>query len=289
MNKMKKETVEQTVIKAAGNKAVFSEDKLRRSLIKAGAFPGVAEEILTALKDKIYPDIPTREIYDIAFELLRERARPVAARYHLKRAILELGPSGFPFEQFIGELFRHKGYAVQTNMTVSGFCVKHEVDVLATKLPETHYIECKYHQAGMYCDVKTALYIHARFKDILHKKTLTGAADASTGWLITNTRFSSDALQYGECAGLRLMAWDYPRGTGLKDLIDEAGLYPITCLTSLNHHEKSRLLHLGTVLCSDLVNRPVALSAAGIPVSKRNLVLEEAAALGGVLLQGNKG
>lgn len=278
---MVKEHIGQTVTKADGNKAVFSDEKLRRSLLKAGAAAGMAENIVDTIKGKLYPGITTREVYDLAFDLLREQSRPAAARYHLKRAILELGPSGFPFEQFIGELFRHKKFTVQFNLTVQGFCVKHEVDVLALKPPETHYIECKYHQAGIRCDVKTALYVHARSKDILHKKTVNGTADASTGWLITNTRFSSDAVQYGECAGLRLMSWDYPAGGSLKDMIDDAGLYPVTCLTTLSHQEKSRLLHLQAVLCKDLLNRPVSLNAAGIAEAKRKLVLEEAALLCG--------
>ncbi|WP_346318380.1 ATP cone domain-containing protein [Chitinophaga sp. YIM B06452] len=284
---MQNKTLIQNVIKNDGRKDPFSEDKLRRSLLKAGASRQEAAEIVDALRDKLYPDITTREIYDIAFDLLRERAFPAAARYHLKRAILELGPSGFPFEQFVGELFRHKGYAVQTNMIVSGFCVKHEVDVLATRQPETHYIECKYHQAGIPCDVKTSLYVHARFRDIVNKRNINGIKEAATGWLVTNTRLSADALQYGECAGLRLVSWDYPAGNGLKDMIDQAALYPITCLTTLSPQEKSRLLYVEAVLCSDLVNRPVSLSAAGIPAEKRQRVLEEATALCGVALHGD--
>ena len=284
---MKNETHVQNVTKAGGQKDPFSEEKLRRSLVKAGASRQEATDIVTALRSKLYPDITTREIYDLAFASLRGRSYPVAARYHLKRAILELGPSGFPFEQFVGELFRHQGYAVQTNMIVSGFCVKHEVDVLATRRPETHYIECKYHQAGIRCDVKTSLYVHARFRDIVNKQNINGTKENANGWLVTNTRFSTDALRYGECAGLRMLSWDYPAGKGLKDLIDQAALYPITCLTTLSHQEKSRLLHVQAVLCSDLISRPVSLGAAGIPPEKRKQVLEEAAALCGVPLPAN--
>ena len=117
---------------------------------------------------------------------------------------------------------------------------------------------------------------------------MNGTAGVLAGWLITNTRFSSDATQYGECAGLRLLSWDYPAGGGLKDLIDEAGLYPVTCLTTLSHQEKSRLLHLQAVLCRDLIDRPVSLSAAGIAEGKRKLVLEEAGLLSG-FNRGNAG
>ncbi|WP_341835665.1 restriction endonuclease [Chitinophaga pollutisoli] len=264
----------QYVRKSDGGLVAFSEKKLLRSLTRSGATAETAGGIITSLRHKIYPGITTREIYDQAFGMLKDITRPAAARYHLKRAILELGPSGFPFEQFIGELFRRQGYQVQTNRIVGGRCVKHEVDVLATAGDDLHFIECKYHQAGITCDVKIALYVHARFQDIAHASDMK-IAGKTVGWLITNTRFSSDALQFGKCAGLHLLSWDYPSGKGLKDIIDREQLYPVTCLTTLSHYEKSRLLHLNVVLCSDLLERPDVLKKAEVPQDKVGRVLEE--------------
>ena len=150
----------QYVRKSDGGLVAFSEKKLRRSLTRSGATDETADGIIASLRPRLYPGISTREIYDQAFGMLKDMMRPAAARYHLKRAILELGPSGFPFEQFIGELFRRRGYTVQTNQFITGHCVRHEVDVLATTAGEKNFIECKYHQAGIKCDVKVALYVH---------------------------------------------------------------------------------------------------------------------------------
>ncbi|MGE7774982.1 restriction endonuclease [Chitinophaga sp. NPDC101104] len=268
----------QYVRKSDGGLAAFSEKKLRRSLTRSGATDETADGIIASLRPRLYPGISTREIYDQAFGMLKDRMRPAAARYHLKRAILELGPSGFPFEQFIGELFRRRGYNVQTNQFVTGHCVRHEVDVMATTAGEKNFIECKYHQAGIKCDVKVALYVHARFQDIARSFEKTSPGNLH-GWLITNSRFSSDALQYSNCVGLQLLSWDHPSGKSLRDIIDQEQLYPVTCLTTLSHYEKSRLLHLGVVLCSDLLGRPGALNEAGVPPGKADRVLEEAGTL----------
>ena len=62
---------------------------------------------------------------------------------------MELGPSGFPFENFIGHIFRHDGYSTDVGVIMQGNCVTHEVDVLACKDDRCYIVECKYHnQAG---------------------------------------------------------------------------------------------------------------------------------------------
>jgi hypothetical protein len=42
-------------------------------------------------------------------------------------------------------------------------------------------------------------------------------------WIATNTRFSKDAVTYGNCAGLKLFSWDYPLKGGLKELVSLSG------------------------------------------------------------------
>jgi len=50
------------------------------------------------------------------------------------------------------------------------------------------------------------------------------------GWLVTNTRCTSDAIQYAECVGLRIMSWRYPATGSLEKMIEEKRLYPATIL-----------------------------------------------------------
>lgn len=260
------------IIKASGEKQTFSEAKLRRSLKRSGAgdetISNVAQEITSQLKE----GITTKEIYQQAFELLKQYSKPQAARYKLKQAINDLGPSGFPFELFIAELLKQEGYATKTGVIVEGHCVKHEIDVIAEK-DENHFmIECKFHNSqGIHCDVKIPLYIQSRFNDVALKwKELPGHKNKfHQAWLITNTRFTQDAIDYGTCIGINLISWDFPKKWSLRERISTLGLYPITCLISLTAHEKRILLAKNIVLCRQLCNTPSILSEIGIRNDQR--------------------
>lgn len=261
--------------KASGETAVFSEKKLDFSLQKAGASAEQRQDILEEIRQKIYDGITTKEIYRMAFGLLKGQSRHLAAKYHLKRAIMELGPSGFPFEKFIAEIFRYRNYQVTTGEIVAGKCVRHEIDVVANKNDTHLLIECKFHsQQGIFCDVKIPLYIHARFNDVMSVRDESDKG-VCQGWIVTNTRFSVDALQYGNCAGLRLMGWDYPATDSLKDRIDTLQLYPVTCLTALSESEKKSLLDNGHVLCSDIKAHPELLERLGMKKPRLEIVMQE--------------
>jgi hypothetical protein len=95
------------------------------------------------------------------------------------------------------------------------------------------------------------------------------------GGVVTNTRFSADAIRYGSCVGLALLSWDYPAGKGIKDLVDSLSLYPVTCLTTLTKTEKASLLAAGIVLCRQLHAGGQLLVKSGIPASCASAVLEE--------------
>ncbi|NLR63315.1 ATPase [Chitinophaga varians] len=267
------------VTKSDGTIVPFSVEKIRRSLKRSGAANETIEHIINELYKRLYPNISTRTIYKTAYDILKKSSRQVAGRYKLKRAIFELGPSGFPFEQYIAELFRQAGYSAITNRVMTGHCVTHEVDIYAVKDKKFCVIECKYHQLqGTHCDVKIPLYIQSRFKDIeWHmKETNDSQHQEYQGWLITNTRITPDATQYAACMGLNMLSWDYPADRGLKDVVDKTGLYPITCLSTLSRHEKYMLLEKGIVLCRSLTEKPDHLSGIGITGPRYFTVLTEA-------------
>lgn len=266
------------ITKANGKKSVFEPNKLFNSLIRSGADETQAHEIVDSIIPELYQGISTKKIYKKAFSLLKERSRFLAARYNLKNAIMMLGPSGYPFEKFIGELLKHQGFKVEVAKLVEGKCVKHEVDVIAERDDHHYMIECKYHnQPGTVSDVKIPLYIQSRFLDVAAQwKTLPGHNDKlHEGWVVTNTRFTLDAIQYGSCAGLKLIGWDYPLKGSLKDLIDSLGLYPITTLTSITQTEKKALLEMNLVLCHDLRNNIDTLIQIGIKAARIKTIKEE--------------
>jgi hypothetical protein len=263
------------VTKASGEIAPFSEEKLRNSLLRSGADLNNANAIISEIKPQLYPGISTKKIYQMTFKLLRNNARHFAARYHLKKAIMELGPSGFPFEKYIGEIFRNQNYTITIGSIEEGKCVKHEIDVIAKKENKKLLVECKYHnQPGIFSDVKIPLYIHSRFIDVTAEWTKKNPVqEIYEGWVVTNTKFSVDAIQYGTCAGLRLMGWDYPANASLKNLVDKFKLYPITCLTALTKSEKEFLLGKKVVLARELNEN--LLIEAGIKHTRFPVIMQE--------------
>ncbi len=255
------------IIKASGEKEQFDESKLIYSLRTARADQTLTRDIVDHIKQDLKDGMRTTDIYNHAFELLKRKNPPVAAEYSLKRALMQLGPSGFPFEKFIAEMLRAEGYTTSTGVIVQGECVEHEVDVVAEKSGERIMVEAKYHNSpDTKSDVKVALYVHARFEDI--KKRFDHSAQKNNtfnkAWLITNTSFTSQAIQYANCAGLALTGWNYPKGHTLQDLVQRTQSHPLTCLTTLSDNHKKELLQTGVVLCRDIVKDTSILTKMGM-------------------------
>jgi len=253
---MDKGNKEVYIIKANGEREFFDVNKLKDSLRRAGVEDNTVEEISSKIQSELVDGMKTTDIYKKAFSMLMKMEEKIsAAKYSVRRAILDLGPHGFPFEDFVGEIFRAKGYFVEVGKTVNGFCVMHEIDVVAQDKKELLMIEIKFHNnVGIKSDLKTALYVKARFDDLEKGGFFRGIAEnkEQKRILLTNTKFSSRAIQYGTCAGLTMIGWNYPQKGNLQDLIEETGLHPLTCLTSLTKKEKQDLLMRGIVLCRDL-------------------------------------
>ncbi len=269
------------VTKADGEQESFNPAKLEHSLQLSGASSTMRAKVLAHVMHELKPGMKTEDIYGRAFEMLRrEEVTPVAARYSIKRALFALGPSGFPFEQFLAEVFRGHGWKTQTGVTLNGRCAPHEVDVLAEKGGKRIGIEAKFHNdPGGKTDIKDALYVHARYQDL--RNTPEASSHVDEGWLVTNTRFTRNAIRYAQCSGLSLIGWDYPRGRNLLTLIEEARVHPLTCLTTLTETEKHRFLDQKIVLCKD-VSTTHLLQEFGVKPERIPGVVEEAKQLCGV-------
>lgn len=266
------------ITKSSGEKAKFSIDKLRASLHKTGADKETVNHIIAKVRDELYQGISTKEIYNRAFALLKKKKSYFASKYKLKKAIYELGPTGFPFEKFISALLEYSGYKTEVGKIVQGKCVKHEIDVIAHKNNETTVIECKFHsEQGLKCNVKIPLYINSRYLDVkTHWNTNPrNKSHLNTGWVVTNTRFTDDALQFGNCCGLYLLSWDYPKNDGLKDRIDRLGLYPITVSTLLTNREKQFLISRDVVLCKQLIHDKFFLDHLGVSEVRKKKIFDE--------------
>ncbi len=266
------------VVKGNGEKVTFDAEKIRQALSFSGADEDLIDKITAQVESRIYDGISTKKIYQIAFDLLKRDSYRNAGRYSLKKAIMELGPTGYPFEIFVGKIFESMGYEVETGVIVQGKCIQHEVDVIARKPGEMIMVECKFHSdSSTKSGVQVPLYIHSRYLDVKAAWEEQYGKDLRyRGGVVCNTRFSDDALQYAKCAGLVLISWDYPEDTGLKYWIDKTGLQPLTSLISLNKKEKQFLLGKGIVLCSQLKDNKELLNEMGITDFQIRKVLLEA-------------
>ena len=270
-----------TITKADGSVEFFKVEKLRRSLRRAGASPDEVYTIVRELEPILYDGIKTQEIYRHAFTLLRENKPPAAARYSLRRALFGLGPTGFPFEVFLARLFETEGYHTKTGITLEGHCATHEIDIAAYKADHSFIGEAKFHaRPGIKSDLQVAMYSYARLLDLQKRKICAeDICGISEFWLITNTKFTSAAERYGNCMGLQLLSWDYPRHNNLHDRIQRAGVYPISVLSSISSAQAATLIAHDIILCRDLVARPSVLRTLHLSNKAHERIMQEATAL----------
>lgn len=264
--------------KASGDMEAFAPDKLLHSLRSAGADEDMAQEILADIEKWLVNGVTTKKIYSRALSQLGHHRKTAASRYRIKDALMQLGNSGYPFEIFMGEIFSKQGYTVETGIVVQGLSITHEMDVIATGKKSQHLVECKYSQfQGSHVSIQVPLYVHSRVQDIinLRQKMPEYANHTFTGWVATNTRFSSDSMNYASFYGLNLISWDYPLGQGIKDLIDTTKTLPITILSTLHPQDAKRLIAQNIVTCSELHAHPEALESLSLSTKKRNLILRE--------------
>lgn len=262
------------VVKANGGREPFNEEKVRESIQRAGINSQMQDQVVAHIEKKLFDNISTADIYKHISEFLVQSPNPYTkTRYGLKEAIMALGPTGYPFEDYIAEILKTQGFSTQTRVILQGNCISHEIDVIASKDSdkENIMVEAKFHNmAGTRTDVHVALYTKARFDDVKEKNGLSKA------WLVTNTKATTDAINYGLCAGLKIISWSYPNEESLRELIEKSGLIPITALTTLSQNQKQHLLEEHIVLCRDIYTNHSYLDSLNLPENERKNVIAEA-------------
>ena len=110
-----------------------------------------SKELATKIADEIsllvYPGISTALIHEEVLKRLRENEPKAGIRFSLKKAIERLGPTGFPFEKYVGALFENQGWQVFLNQHLKGYCLTYEIDFLAEKGKKVLIGECKFRHA----------------------------------------------------------------------------------------------------------------------------------------------
>ncbi len=260
------------ILKSTGEKETFQPDKITESIKRAGGDEQIAQEAEQKVEEKLTEIETSEDIQKHLQKFLRKKNRPLADRYNLKKAIFDFGPTGFPFEQYIAQLFERLGFTTQTNQIIQGKCVGHEVDVVAYQNNKKHMVEVKFHNnRGISSNVKIPLYVKARFDDIKTRNT-----NFVEPWIVTNTRLTSDAESYAICENISFLSWKQPKGQGLAKLIDAHNLHPITALSQLKNHHKKLLIKNNVVLVEQILENPKNLDRLNLPRKKRNAIINNA-------------
>jgi hypothetical protein len=257
------------VIKSSGEIEDFNFKKIYGTIRDAGGSKKLAKDAIGAIRKKFRDGVLTTKILDFLIEYLK-REPGVSERYDLKRAVMSLGPSGFPFETYFGRILEEYGYDVDIGNKLNGKRIVHEIDIIAKK-KKKWMIECKYHNSsGTLTRLHPAMYTYARFLDLKKYRF-------DRPWLVTNTKCSLDAIKYAAGVGLRITSWKNSKKDSLRSLIEKKKLYPITILKLLSEDVKCKLYDLKIVVAKDLLNYSVDDLVNKLGISRKEIleILEE--------------
>jgi Holliday junction resolvase-like predicted endonuclease len=270
------------VVKATGQKEPYSTEKLCSSMKSAGAPEVLAKNVCGLIERKLSPGVSTSEIFRRAFRYLVKEDIRLGARYSLRRAVAGLGPAGFLFEQYVEAILQSHGYQTKRGVFVQGHCVEHEIDIMATKGKHHHLVEVKYKNvSGLKTHIDVVMYADARLIDIAQKHDDEGEDLDHAMWVVTNTKFSSKAIQYGKCRRMKLVGWNYPSRGGLEELIISKKVYPITVLPSVSRFEREQFAEKGMILAQDILPYSPSdlMHKLGIPPQIAEKIVSEAQGL----------
>lgn len=234
------------IVKMNGEVDDFSRQKILASCERSGASHELCSKIADSVESRVYPGMQTKEILSIIHSMLKVDDKHSAVRYKLKDAISKLDPEIHEFEFFVVRLLSYEGYKTQHSPEpkVQGQCVDHEIDVVARNGQEIAIVECKHHYRDhTFTGLDTPMRQWARLDDIVagYKLKRRNSINATSAWVLTNTKYSEHAVRYSKCRGIKLVGWNYPRGGSLNEMIERYRAYPLT-MAGLTHSDREKLV-----------------------------------------------
>jgi len=266
------------VKKTGGQREDFDRGKFCKSLTYAGAPVALAQKVCAIVEGEISPGITTNELFRKAARYLVREDFLAGAQYRLRRAVGDLGPAGFIFEQYLEIILQAYGYTTERNVIVQGECVTHEIDIIARKDNRTFYVEAKYHnERGLKTHIDRVMYMEARVEDIARRKVAAEGERDRIPWLVTNTKCTQHAIMYAKCRHFKLTGWDFPHQESLKDIIVQKKLFPVTVLPSVNRAAREVFAQHNMLLAQDLLPFQVTdLVQLGVSEHTAERILREA-------------
>ncbi|MGB0925411.1 MAG: restriction endonuclease [Minisyncoccia bacterium] len=241
------------VTKQDGSRELFQAEKLCGSMQNIGASEHLVNQVCGIVSSSIASDVSTTEIFNATRKYLHQYDPGMAALYALERGLSALGPSGFLFEQYVASLFMEMDYTVTTNVYAQGEGVTHEIDVWAEKGNVVFVVEAKYrNEFKSKTHINQIMYADARLGDIRRQAKKTGDNREFYMWVITNTKFTDNAINYVEFRDIQLMGWNFPKYINLMKIVYEKKMYPVTILPSITKKALNKMADMNIVLVKQL-------------------------------------
>lgn len=242
------------VTKADGSKQLFDREKVVQTCLRMGADRQVAEKVAMQVERRLYEGITTREILQLIFRLMRKPKPATRHLFDLRRGIglMESKPE---FEVFIQEILAHSGFEVKPNTILRGLCGEHEADAIAAKNGLTYFVEAKHHaNYHALTGLDESRIARAILEDVTegYQQGVT-KIKIDKAVIVTNTRYSTHALNYGSCRGIVQIGWTSPEGSGLREVIEKHKLYPLSCIRGVSVETRLRLVNAGIVLIKQVL------------------------------------
>ncbi|MCK9445406.1 ATP cone domain-containing protein [bacterium] len=257
------------VIKLNGERENFSSKKVYQSAMKAGAPAFLAKKIVTEVEKEIYDGIKTAEIFKKVKNRLKKEDLQISLRFNLKEGMKKLGPAGFVFEDYIRKVFSRSGMKVRGSKILLGKCCSYEIDFLAEKEGVTYIGECKYrNNNGDKIDINVCLKSFAILDDVKSAKHFNTDL---IFFIVTNSKFTDQAIKYASCKGIKLLGWSYPKNDGLEILITKNKLYPITILPSFRGHCAEVFKEKGIMLADEILSMDVVKFSKKVNIPEKQL------------------
>jgi hypothetical protein len=219
-----------------------------------GATKQDAEEIAGKIESRVYDGMPTAKVLQMIFQFIH-KYKPQASRLYDLRRGLSLMNSKPEFEKFVQILLANIGFEVVPNRILKGKCIEHEVDAIARKDGVTYFVEAKHHyNYHAFTGLDESRIARAVLEDVSEGFNL-GLTDLKIdeAMIVTNTKYSEQAMQYGICRNILQIGWSTPADLGLRDIILEKSLYPLSCIRGLKTDARLQLVDSGIILINQLV------------------------------------
>jgi HJR/Mrr/RecB family endonuclease len=257
-----------TVTKANGFKQPFNKDKVIRTAMRMGASRKTAYEIAEKIEQKLYDGMPSAKILQLIFLYMRKDKPNISHLYDLRKG-LSLMDSKPEFEKFIQTLLANNGFEVTQNQILTGKCGQHEVDAIAVRNGVKYLVEIKHHYSyHALTGLDESRIARAILEDVNEGYELgTTKHKIDNALLVTNTKYSDQAIKYAGCRNILLIGWNSPPNLSVQSMIEEKNLYPLSCLRSLRRSDRARLVDSGIVLIRQISEEaPASISKkTGLP------------------------